>query len=131
MEAYKLEINKEEFLGMLSEYFTLKLEKPIRVKEEHKATTNFRGDDEVYVQIYYEETIQILGHTATKTTILTNDEIKGILNELINNEDYYVDSLYYNTPMVWRGYGLDEHQEATFNGVIIQAKERQKKLQKK
>lgn len=130
MEGYKLEIKREEFLGMLNEYFTLKLEKPIQVKEELKATTNFRGDDEVYVKIYYEETIQILGHTAIKTTILTNDEIKGILNELINNEEYQIENLYFNTPMVWKGYGMDEHQEPSFDGVILEVKEKQKQLRK-
>ena len=66
METYRLEMNKEEFLGMLSNYFTSKLGKQIKVKGEHKITQNIRGEDEVQVHIYYEETIQILGHIATK-----------------------------------------------------------------
>ena len=36
METYKLEISAQELLGMLSNYFTLKLEKPIQVKEKQK-----------------------------------------------------------------------------------------------
>ncbi len=32
METYRLEMNKEEFLGMLSNYFTSKLGKQIKVK---------------------------------------------------------------------------------------------------
>lgn len=131
METYRLEMNKEEFLGMLSNYFTSKLGKQIKVKGEHKITQNIRGEDEVQVHIYYEETIQILGHIATKKTVLTKDEIKGILNELINNEDYCVDSVYYNTPSVWKGYGLAEHQEVTFNGVTIQAKAKENQLRRR
>lgn len=32
METYRLEMNKEEFLGMLSNYFTSKLGKQIQAK---------------------------------------------------------------------------------------------------
>ena len=130
METYKLEINKEEFLGMLSNYFTLKLEKPIQVKEELTVSTNMRGDKETYVKIYFEETIQILGHTAVKTTILSNDQVKGILTELVNDENLVIESLYYRTPSVWKGYGFDEHQETEFGGVTLQVREKQKQLRK-
>ena len=131
METYELKINTKEFLGMLSNYFTLKLEKPIQVKEKHNIGYEGIYEDRVVnVEIYYEEQIEILGHTATKTTTLDKDEIKAILNELIDNENYTITSFNYNTNIETKGYCRDEYEEAVFKGVTINVKEKQKQLRK-
>lgn len=131
METYKLEITTQELLGMLSNYFTLKLEKPINVKESHSISYEGYYEDKVSkVEIFYEETIEILGHTATKTTTLSKDEIKSILNELIDNEKYTIDSLYYNASIETKGYYRDEYEQAVFNGITLNIKEKQKTLRK-
>ena len=130
MEGYKLEITKTEFLAMLSNYFTLKLNKPVQVKEEHTIRHGYRDEGNVEVTIYYEEKIEILGRTATKTTTLSKERIKEILNELINNEDYTISQFSYDTDVYSAGDQRDPYDEAVFNGVTIYAEEKQKQLRK-
>ena len=128
METYKLEISVQELLGMLSNYFTLKHEKPIQVKEKHCIYTDDRGDKNLKVEIYYEEQIEILGHTATKTTTLSKEEVREILTELMDNNNYSIESLNYDADIQLKGYY--EYEEAVFKGVTLQLKEQQKKLRK-
>ena len=131
MEEYELKISKKEFLGILSDYYTLKLEKPIKVKEKHYiASVGYYETKEVVVEIYYQEQIEILGHLATKTTTITKEELKEILNQLMNNENYVVKDLNYETGTEYEGYRMCETQVPYFNGVTLKIIEKQKKLRK-
>ncbi len=135
MDNYVLEISKKDFLGMLSKYFTLKYNKIIQVKEKHNVVKIDSGrDTKVNVEIYYEETKEILGYPATKTTMLSKEEIQEILNELLNQEDYYVDSFIFRTRTEYKGGGSlyePSYEVGIFEGAKIKVKEKQKTLQKK
>jgi len=134
MDNYVLEISKTDFLGMLSNYFTLKNNKVIQVKEKHRVVQgNYDYDSTVYVEIYFEEEKEILGYKAIKTTTLSKEEIQEILNELLDQEDYVIDSLMYKTRTEYRGGGgmyEPSYEVGIFEGVKINIKEKQKKLQK-
>lgn len=129
MENVELEIKSNELLGMLSSYYSNKLNKKIEVKEHHSIEYEGIYENEVVdVKIYYEEEIEILGHKAKKTTIISPDEIMSIMRELIN-EDYDVNSIYFQTDISDSDYC--QRKSPIFHGVKLILSEKQKKLQKK
>jgi len=135
MDNYVLEISKKDFLGMLSNYFTLKNNKVIQVKEKHRLVQGSYGcDSTVSVEIYYEEEKEILGYNAIKTTTLSKEEIQEILKELLDREDYIVDSLMYKTRTEYRsGNGMYEpsYEVAVFDGVKINIIEKENQLRRR
>ncbi len=129
MEKIELEIKPNELLGMLSSYYTDKLNKPIEVKEKHSIEYEGIYEDEVVdVKIYFEEEIEILGHKAKKTTIVSSEEIKSIMKELVS-EDYDVNSINFETDISESDYC--QRRSPIFKGVKLILSDKQKKLQKK
>ena len=119
-ESTTLTIKPHELLGMLSNYYTNKLNKPIAVKETHRVIeVGIYEDEEVDVDIYYEEEVEVLGHTAIKKVSLEKDDVKKILGELIN-EDYDIGYIYYKK----------KKKNNVFKGVVVSLNEKQKKLAK-
>lgn len=132
MNNYKLEISKDELLGMLSNYYTRILGHKIKVEE--KSEIEYFGLYEnkgAKVTLYYEETIDILGHKATKTTNISEEELKKVLNELIKESGYMIDTLMYNKGVRLEGYYRDEIEVSYFNGIELTLREKGKELVKK
>lgn len=130
MNTYKLEIKNNDFLNILSKYYTQILGHPCNVKEKHEIDYGRYGDKSARINIYYEETIDILGYKATKTTTISKENVEDIFIELITEKDLIVDTLIYNSGIRMEGY-RDEYETAYFNGITLSLKERKNNYTKK
>lgn len=130
MNTYKLEIKKNDFLNILSKYYTQILGHPCNVKEKHEIDYGRYGDKSARINIYYEETIDILGYKATKTTTISKENVEDIFNELITEKDLIVDTLIYNSGIRMEGY-RDEYETSYFDGITLSLKERKNNYTKK
>lgn len=136
MEGYILYLNKNELLKILSNYLTIEKGKKIDVKEKHafkKDNTSYGDNKEVEVVIYYEETIDILGHKAVKRTILLKEEIEEILNKLLQKDNYKIKELELITK-VNRNFDVrerDYYYSPDFEGAKINIDQLSKTKQKK
>jgi hypothetical protein len=132
METYNLVLNTKEFLGAMSDYISLKNNKPIKVKESHSiGYFGYHEERQAEIKIYYEETIDILGHQAVKTVELSKEDLKQILDDLLKEKGYYVQKISYQSGIHTTGYYRDEHEEAYFSGVELQLGILKKELKKK
>lgn len=126
MNTYKLEIKKNDFLNILSNYYTKILGHSCNVKEKHEVDYGRYGDKSAKVELYYEEIIEILGYKAIKTTTISKENVEDIFNELINDKGLIIDTLLYNSGVRKEGDYRDEYEVSYFNGVTITLKEKQK-----
>lgn len=126
MNTYKLEIKNNDFLNILSKYYTQILGHPCNVKEKHEIDYGRYGDKSAKVELYYEEIIEILGYKAIKTTTISKENVEDIFNELINDKGLIIDILLYNSGVRKEGNYRDEYEVSYFNGVTITLKEKQK-----
>ncbi len=131
MNTYKLEIKNNDFLNILSKYYTQILGHPCNVKEKHEIDYGRYGDKSARINIYYEETIDILGYKATKTTTISKEQVEDIFNELIKSYGLEIDTMLYNSGVRIEGYYCDEYETAYFNGITLSLKERKNNYTKK
>lgn len=132
METYRLVMGKDDILKALSDYLTLQKDKPIVVKEKHRINyVGYYEEKELEVTIYYEETVEILGHPATKTVEMDKEDVKEILDDVLNEKGYYIQNINYQTE-IRSGYCYPgESDNPSFNGIELTIGEIQKGLQKK
>lgn len=132
METYKLIMGKEDILNALSDYLTIQKNKPIKVKEKHHITyEGYYEEEKLVVSIYYDETIEIMGHQATRTVEMKKEDIKEILNDILKEKGYYVQKINYQTE-IHSGYCYPgETEEPSFNGVELSIGTIQKVHEKK
>ena len=57
---------------------------------------------------------------------ISNDEIKKILNEILEENNYEVDYVDFNTKSKLVGYGHTEEEKIYFDGISVSVKEKQK-----
>lgn len=133
MSDYKLTISKKELLGMLSEYYSNLIGSRVEVKENHKIeTVGYYESREAVVDIFYEQSINILNHKATKTTKLSDEDIKSTLNELLSSSAYKIKEISFLKGIKTEGYGIyDEYDVAYFSGIELSLEEKQMKLTRK
>jgi hypothetical protein len=120
MDRNELTIKPKAFLVMLGDYFCEKYMKPVVVKSHaHKEPTGIWEDEEIVVDLYLEETIEIRGQKAVKRSYLSKEEIDEAIKSFIG-EDYDL-----------TGYTLQTNfNAASFEGVKVYMEEKQKKLAK-
>ncbi len=128
MNTYKLEIKSDDFLNILSNYYTQILGHPCNVKEKHEIDYDRYGNKFARINIYYEETIVILGYKAIKTTTISKEQVEDIFNELIKSSGLVIDTLLYNSGVGIEGFYHDEYETAYFNGITLSLKEKGKTL---
>lgn len=129
MNTYKLDIGKEELLGILSDYYSKMFNRKIEAKEKHNITyTGIYDDKTAEVTLYYEEEISILGHKAKKTTNISREQIENIINELIREQEIVIDRLEYNSGVGFEGFGYAEQETAYFDGITLSLRDKQKTL---
>ncbi len=125
MNDYKLEINRSDLLGMLSKYYSEKLNKKIAVKESHKIDcVGLYEDEAVTVRIFFTEEISLLGRIATKTTEVTREDIRNILNEALEDDNYRVKEIFFDSGTTTTGSYMGEYEEAYFNGIEVTVEEK-------
>lgn len=123
MNTHKIEISKKKLLTALSDYYSKLYNTNIKVKEEHNIDyIGYYEQKTVNIRIYYEQKIEILGHTATETKEISLEDIKEIINEELNEKGYTIDNITYNS-----GIRDVEHltrravsEEAYFEGIELQ-----------
>ncbi len=121
----KMEIGKKELLNMLSQYYSEKLEQTITVKSKVESVLKGYGmgeyeDTEVELCFSYEKSI---GPTiVTIKTTLEEDDIKEVLNDILSNLNYKVESIDYKKGTHLVGYY--EQKEPYFNGITLDIKEK-------
>ena len=69
--------------------------------------------------------------TATCEEKISNDEIKKILNEILEENNYEVDYVDFNTKSKLVGYGLTEEEKIYFDGISVVVKENKQKVKQK
>lgn len=122
MNTYKIEISKKELLTALSDYYSKLNNTDIKVKEEHNIDyIGYYEQKTVKVRIYYEQKIEILGHTATETKEISLEDIKEIINEELNEKGYTIDNITYNSGIRDVEYLTRVvSKEAYFEGIELQ-----------
>lgn len=122
MNTYKIEITKKELLTALSDYYSKLYNTDIKVKEEHNIDyIGYYEQKTVNVRIYYEQKIEILGHTATETKEISLEDIKEIINEELNEKGYTIDNITYNSGIRDVEYLTRVvSEEAYFEGIELQ-----------
>ena len=133
MSDYKLTISKKELLGMLSDYYSNLIGSRVEVKEKHRIeTAGYYESREAVVNIYYEQSVNILNHNAVKTTSLSEEDVKSALNELISNSGFKIKELNFQKGITTEGYGIyDEYDVAYFSGIELSLEEKQMILNRK
>jgi len=122
MNTHKIEITKKELLTALSDYYSKLYNTDIKVKEEHNIDyIGYYEQKTVNVRIYYEQKIEILGHTATETKEISLEDIKEIINEELNEKGYTIDNITYNSGIRDVEYLTRVvSEEAYFEGIELQ-----------
>lgn len=122
MNTHKIEITKEELLTALSDYYSKLNNTDIKVKEEHNVDfIGFYEERVVKVRIYYEQKIEILGHTATETKEISLEEIKEIINEELNEKGYTIENITYISGISDIEYPRNvPYDEVYFDGIELQ-----------
>ena len=121
-------IERGELLGILSNYYSKMYNQKVIVKDKiEKIYTGYYDEEMTVVKLYYELTIELLGHKATKKVDIKDEEVKGILNELID-EGYEVDYIMRNIDNKTSGYYREEHTTSTFTGIKLSIREKQNRL---
>jgi len=129
MKTYKIEINKKELLKALSDYYSKLKNTNIIVKETHNTGYSGIYEEKVaQVKIYYEQPIEILGHTATETVDISLEDIKAIINEDLNEKGFTVNSITYKSGIRQAEYFAYSYDEVYFDGIELQITEKQKTL---
>lgn len=133
MSDYKLTISKKELLGMLSDYYSNQIGSRVEVKEKHRIeTVGYYESREAVVEIFYEQKINILNHIATKTTKLSEEDVKDALGELLGDSGFKIKNLTFQSGITTEGYGIyDEYDVAYFSGIELSLEESQMKLTRK
>lgn len=122
MNTHKIEITKKELLTALSDYYSKLYNTDIKVKEEHNIDyIGYYEQKTVNVRIYYEQKIEILGHTATEAKEISLEDIKEIINEELNEKGYTIDNITYNSGIRDVEYLTRVvSEEAYFEGIELQ-----------
>ena len=126
-EAIKLEITRDNLIGILNDYYTNKLGHKVVVVEKHYIGSvgfGMHESTDAIVSISYTEEVDVRGYKASKTTNIDLEDIKEILKVTFN--DYEITDIIINKGI--RSVGFYETREAYFNGIKLTLKEKQAKL---
>ncbi len=126
-----MEINKTDLLKMLSTYYSEKLGKEVNVKANVTSSLNGYGREysSTDVEIYFEREESIGNIKIKIKTSLTEEDVKSALNEIIEKLNYSIESVNYKAGTRTVGDFRDEYEEAYFNGVTLNL--RQKGIERK
>ena len=128
MNNYEMTIERGELLGILSNYYSKMYNQKVTVKDKiEKIYTGYYDEEMTVVKLYYELTIELLGHKATKKVDIKDEEIKDILNGLID-ENYEVVYLIRSIDNKTTGYFKNENTVSTFTGIKLSIREKQNRL---
>lgn len=120
MDRNELTIKPDAFMAMLSDYYCEKLGKDVAVKANpHKESTGIWDEEDIVVDVYLEETIEIRGQNAIRTSYLSREEIEEAVREFIG-EDYKLTGFVLQT----------DFSTVSFDGVKVYMEEKQRKLTK-
>ena len=110
VKQIKMDIDKENLLIILSDYFSEKL-----------------GDDcEAVPDIVFfiKEVISNGKVTATTTTYLDQNDLEEAIKDYVSSSDYEFESFKYKGGVRLAGYFRDEYEEAYFEGLDVKLKEK-------
>lgn len=119
MNNYEMEIGKDELLGILNNYYLRKFNKKVNVKVEIEKEYDYYEDEYFVAKLYYNDSIELLGHKATRKVNISDAEIIDALNELLIHENYEVDYIVRNLEEKTVGKYKDEHTESVFAGIKL------------
>ena len=124
MEDYKLRINKKELLEILSNYYSKRLGKVVKVQEKHSIEYfGYYESKSAKVILYYDNEVNIMGHKVKGINYISEEELKMVLGELL--QDYAITDIHFNRGITTEGYYTYEHEVAYFDGIDISLKEKQ------
>lgn len=131
----EIKFNRKEIGDLIKKYY--------KEKENADVSVNIRANRECVgryetmdcvVRFTIKKTINILGVEKSATITLSEEEVLGIINELLNNTEYEVTSIGYDSGIHQEtvGYYMSEHTEykAYFNGIIVNVKLKNQKNRK-
>lgn len=105
MSDYSLSIKKTELLNILSKYYSEKFNRQISVKETTSIEyVGLYETEEVHNEFYYEESLQLLGSKCIKRSVISLDDIRGIIDELLQKEGFCVKDISLNNSYGSTGY---------------------------
>lgn len=122
----KMYISSRDLFEMLSKYYSSRLQKMILIGAKVENARNIRTIKSAKVSLYYEEQIRLLGQLVIKRTVIKDSELKAILKEWLDKDDYQLVSFEYDTYIGQVDYYRDSVDEILFGGLTIHLKEKKK-----
>lgn len=132
----EIKLKKKEVIDLLERYYReiKNLDASVKISAKREPIGRFEVMGTV-VEVSVTKTVNILDVVTESKERLSDDEVVGMLNEMLKDTEYLVTSISYDagvTP-VSVGYGMGEHTEyrSYFNGVTLYATTRKKECLKK
>lgn len=132
----EIKLKKKEVIDLLERYYReiKNLDASVKISAKREPIGRFEVMGTV-VEVSVTKTVNILDVVTESKERLSDDEVVGMLNEMLKDTEYLVTSISYDagvTP-VSVGYGMGEHTEyrSYFNGVTLYVKNREKECSRK
>ena len=132
-----MELNVEEFLQMLNNYYSKKLNKEVKITEKHAVKYQSYGygiydeytEAVVDLKLSFVEESLVNGIKTKITTVLDQSDIEEAIRDFVSNTEYEFVSYKYLGGVRLVGYFRDEYEEAHFEGIKVNLKEKGMKRQ--
>ena len=127
-----MELNVEEFLQMLNNYYSKKLNKEVKFTENHSVKHQSYGygiydeytEAVVDLKVSFVEESLVNGIKTKITTVLDQSDIEEAIRDFVSNTEYEFVSYKYLGGFRMAGYFRDEYEEAYFEGIKVNLKEK-------
>ena len=129
MKTYKIVIKKEDLLSALSDYYSKKYNKDIKVIVKlEKGYYGYYEEKIADIKFYYDEPMEVLGHQFVKTVEVSEEDIKEIINKDLSSKGYEIESIYYNAGIASYEYFTQVYEEAYFTSIELQVIKKEKNM---
>ena len=126
-KSISMDISKDEFLKMLSVYYSEKLEDNINVMVNVSKVTSGYGyseQEECDLEFYFNQEITVGNVKVVITNTLCEDDLNEALNETVDKLNYSVESFEYKSGIRVVDDYDDIYKEPYFDGVKVELKEK-------
>ncbi len=128
VKQIKMDIDKENLLIILSDYFSEKLGRNVNVDCNVTIKHVSYGYDDCEavpdIVFFIKEVISNGKVTATTTTYLDQNDLEEAIKDYVSSSDYEFESFKYKGGVRLAGYFRDEYEEAYFEGLDVKLKEK-------
>lgn len=133
MKKITIDISSSELKKLLEDYYkgVYNNDSVAILINARRQVVGIYEDEELVTKFSVRRNIEVPKFKIGKCTAIceeeiTNAEIKKILNEILEENNYEVDYVNFHTKSKLIGYGFAEEEEIYFDGISVAVKEKQK-----